>query len=96
MYGFISGKKALLIDCFRDDELRELFIQNDISDLTVVLTHEHWDHASGVEWVRKLVPHCKIFCGVYAKENLEDSRKNMSGAYKVNITVRQSRQSGVA
>lgn len=88
MYLLITGTKALLVDCFRDEELRKLLREKEIRDLTVILTHEHWDHASGVEWIREQVSGCRVFCGIAAKENLEDSRKNMSDRYKALITMR--------
>ncbi len=88
MYVLISEKRALLIDCFRDEYLLKLFVKYGIEEVTVVLTHEHWDHASGVEWLREQFPSCKVLCGENAKENLEDSRKNMSSQYKALITLR--------
>ena len=88
MYLLVSGEKALLTDCFRDGELEEMLQKKRIRELTVLLTHEHWDHASGVEWVRGQVPVCRVLCGIHAKENLEDPRKNMSDRYKALITMR--------
>lgn len=88
MYMLLSGKKALLIDCFRDEEMRDLLIQKGICDLTIFLTHEHWDHANGVEWIREQIPHCQVVSGIHAKENLQDSRKNISSMYKALITLK--------
>lgn len=82
MYVLFSERKALIIDCFYDAELRKLLRKNNIEHLTVLLTHEHWDHASGVEWLKREFSLCNVLCGKHAKESLEDSGKNMSRHYK--------------
>lgn len=43
----------------------------------VLLTHEHYDHISGVEIVKEKTS-CKVLCGVKAVEGLQNSKVNLS------------------
>lgn len=55
MYLLISNDKALIIDpCVNTDALQLLKDKN-IIDVIVLLTHEHYDHISGVNWVRGIL-----------------------------------------
>lgn len=51
MYMIIENNNALVIDPHYSDKLSSIFKNNNISDVTILLTHEHPDHTSGVEWI---------------------------------------------
>ena len=47
----IENNNALVIDPHYSDKLSSIFKNNNISDVTILLTHEHPDHTSGVKWI---------------------------------------------
>ena len=51
MYIIIEKNRALIIDPHKNDEVYNLLHKNNICDVTILLTHEHPDHISGVKWV---------------------------------------------
>ena len=52
MYIMIENNKALIIDPHQNDEVYNLLHMNNIIDITVLLSHEHPDHISGLKWLK--------------------------------------------
>ena len=50
MYVLLAEKEALIIDPHKHDELTELLGSKGIGKVTILLTHEHHDHTTGVYW----------------------------------------------
>ncbi len=77
MYVILCGSQALVVDPFVCHEALEILMKARIAELLVVLTHEHYDHISGVNWIKQ-----NLFCQVLCTENcarlIKDSRKNLS------------------
>jgi len=44
----------------------------------IFLTHAHLDHISGINEILAKFPKCTIFCSIYTKEALRDSKMNLS------------------
>ncbi len=53
MYVLIAGSEALIIDPHKNEELTELLKSKGISKVTILLTHEHHDHTTGVYWYQE-------------------------------------------
>lgn len=53
MFIIIENNKALIIDPHENNEVYNLLRMNDIIDITVLLTHEHPDHISGLKWLKE-------------------------------------------
>ena len=51
MYVAFSGKKALVIDPNVSEEALAELRRQQIDEITVLLTHEHYDHTSGLVWL---------------------------------------------
>ena len=51
MYVISSGKKALVIDPNVSEQALEELRKQRVDELTVLLTHEHYDHTSGLTWL---------------------------------------------
>ena len=51
MYVVRSGKKLMIFDPNICDVLLEKISDWEISDITILLTHEHYDHITGVKWL---------------------------------------------
>ncbi|MCR5591630.1 MAG: MBL fold metallo-hydrolase, partial [Lachnospiraceae bacterium] len=76
MYMLISGKRALVIDPLDDDEALGIIKKNGIKDITVILTHEHYDHISGVNALRALMKENGGRCTVHASRQCAEFAKS--------------------
>ena len=76
MYMIISGKRALIIDPMNDPDAFNKLETSDVDDTTVILTHEHFDHISGVNSVRDQLQKKCGSCTVYANEFCADAVKS--------------------
>lgn len=77
MYIIVEGNHAVVIDPFQ-----ELEPANNLIIDKIILTHEHYDHISGVNvWKEKAKAPvlCSKICGI----NIQSSRKNMSRLFEV-------------
>jgi len=61
MYVWIENKEALIIDPNISERALQYLKNNEVEHLTIILTHEHHDHTSGVEWLRQLFE-SKLIC----------------------------------
>ena len=52
MYIIIRNNCALVVDPHKDEAAEELFREHAVSDITILLTHEHSDHISGIHWLQ--------------------------------------------
>ena len=76
MYVVVEGDHAVVIDPFEDTSPG--------AGLTVdhiLLTHEHYDHISGVN-VWKKEYGCPVLCSSLCAENIRDPRKNLAYYFK--------------
>lgn len=77
MYMIVEGTRAVVIDPFRDT--------SPAKDLTVdkiLLTHEHYDHISGVNLWKKET-RAPVLCSKACDANMRNPQKNMSKYFKV-------------
>lgn len=77
MYCIIKNNRGLLIDPCYSNEVFEYLQKINIKDITILLTHEHIDHISGINQLRGLYP-CKVICSKLCGENINDSKRNLS------------------
>lgn len=80
MYMIILGTEALIIDPNANEEVALLLEEKQVENLTIVLTHEHIDHISGVNYFRDKLP-CKVYGNHACKEMVTDSSKNLSAFF---------------
>ena len=52
MYVMLTGKEAVVFDPNENEELLLLFKEKEIEQVHILLTHEHYDHTNGVNWLR--------------------------------------------
>lgn len=79
MYFLPIGASALIIDPCISNELKQRMKECRTADCLILLTHEHYDHISGVNWLRSLAK-CKVMCSEICGERIQDPKKN-SAAY---------------
>lgn len=53
MYIIIQNNQALIIDPHFSNNVKNLLNKNNIQKILVLLTHEHPDHISGIDWLSK-------------------------------------------
>lgn len=61
MFTILTGKEAVVFDPNVDEELLLLFEKKRIEKVHILLTHGHYDHISGVEWLREHTG-ADVFC----------------------------------
>lgn len=73
MYVLLDGDEAIVIDSNVSEDVYKLFVDNHISKVHLLLTHEHYDHTCGVCWMQK---HFKtiLYSHKYSKDNLTTKR----------------------
>lgn len=78
MYILVEGTKALVIDpCISEDALR-LLQMNGVKELLILLTHEHYDHVSGVNWLRENISSVRVLCSSKCAKSLPEPSENLS------------------
>jgi len=55
------GKRGFVFDPNISEELLPLFKKLGTTNVQIVLTHEHYDHTTGVEWLQSQIE-AKVFC----------------------------------
>lgn len=75
MYVYIYGDNAIIIDPHSSEELRTLLEVNGITKVNILLTHEHYDHTSGLKFLKDMYP-CTLFCQRACAETIVVERKN--------------------
>ena len=82
MYVLASNKRTLVIDPIENIDAFNMLEALDCTDITILLTHEHFDHISGVNAFRNFASKRKIDCNVYAQkicaDAIEDPLENLS------------------
>lgn len=80
MYVLTRGSAALVIDPSVREDAEQFFRDARITDCTVLLTHEHFDHISGVNRLRELF-NCQVICSQVCAERISDPRKNSAAHF---------------
>lgn len=61
MYVLVQNGKALVVDPQKNEGLQEIFEKNYVKKVTILLTHEHADHISGLWWFQERYE-CTVLC----------------------------------
>lgn len=84
MYVVLSGKNGMIIDPIVNDEVLDMMYEHKVQVLKILLTHEHYDHISGVNYYKEQLP-CVVICSSLCAEALPYPRKNLSRYYSLVI-----------
>lgn len=82
MYVLIAGEEALVIDPNISAEAETLLAEAGVKSCTVLLTHEHYDHISGVNRLRQLYS-CRVICTKACAERIQNPRKSCASSFSV-------------
>lgn len=61
MYVLIDGEGALIIDPHKNEQLTDYLRNQGVKNVTILLTHEHHDHTSGIYWYQEYFQ-SKLIC----------------------------------
>ena len=92
MYVMILNGEAVVIDPCEDKELINLFEDNHITIVHVLLTHEHYDHVSGIKWLKdnyQTILYCQRQCA-----EVLVSKKGSNPALVALVFADQDKQDG--
>lgn len=82
MYVIIEDSSTIIIDPCICEEADNLLVSKHIKDVRIILTHEHYDHISGVNHFVNQYS-CPVLCSLICSRNIEDPKKNISKYYDV-------------
>lgn len=77
MYLIYQNKLALVIDPIYTKEIEDFLLQINPRKITALLTHEHFDHINGVNWLRKNFD-TEVCCSKACAERICSASKNLS------------------
>lgn len=80
MYVLPVGQSCLVVDPCISEEAGKLLRNCEIKDCLVLLTHEHYDHISGVNWLRGQVK-CQLVCSKICADCILNPKKNASAYF---------------
>lgn len=80
MYIVIGEKSALIVDPNESEEAGQLLKDRGIKKVTVILTHEHFDHISGVNFFRANWD-CHVIGNQVCQAYVKEPTKNMSAFF---------------
>lgn len=76
MYILKENNHIIVIDpCVYDIDLEDAVLDY------ILLTHEHYDHISGVNYLKEKY-NCDVICSNVCANNIQNSRKNLSSFFK--------------
>ena len=82
MYAILADRQALVIDPHSSEEALALLRLHSVQKATILLTHEHYDHISGVNWLRESFQ-TEIICSAVCAQMLPDPDRNMARYWKI-------------
>lgn len=82
MYILLHEDQAIVIDPCISEEAKQLLISNNVSKVIIILTHEHYDHISGVNYFKKNFD-CAVYCNNYCAKAIGLPRKNLSQYFPI-------------
>lgn len=92
MFVLITGKEAVVFDPNENEELLQLFHDKDVECVHILLTHGHYDHISGVLWLKEHTQ-ADVYCQVRCADRLANSKRPISRLVAI-VLAEQDRKDG--
>ncbi len=73
MFIFVSNEEAVVVDPHVSEDVHDLFREHGVKKITIILTHEHCDHISGIWWFLERFD-CKIICSSACASQIADKK----------------------
>lgn len=84
MYICLDGKNAIIIDPFPYEAFEKEF--GEVKVDYILLTHEHYDHISGVNYFRGMFD-CKVLCSEECAKRILSEKDNLSAYFDVLMSI---------
>lgn len=81
MYVISHEREAIVVDPYWDEEIKRFFLQNFDTVKYVLLTHEHYDHISGVNSLSNYY-HSSVVCSEICSNRIIDPALNLSSYFE--------------
>lgn len=74
------GNNCIVVDpgTLYSEELFNYLDTGKLSISYIILTHEHYDHCLGVNYLRDKIPNVKLVTSFFCNQNIQDDRMNLS------------------
>ena len=82
MYIVPEAGEALIIDPSVNEAAVQLLKKHAVDKTTILLTHEHFDHITGVDYFKKLYG-AEVVCSRKCADGIRDTKKNLSARYEI-------------
>lgn len=92
MFVLITGKEAVVFDPNEDEELLPLFDEKGVERVHILLTHGHYDHISGVLWLKEHTQ-ADVYCQKRCADRLANSKRPISRLVAI-VLAEQDRKDG--
>ena len=93
MYFIPSGDTGVVIDPNENESLLTLFKKHGTRKVVIVLTHEHYDHTIGVEWLQSCIK-TRLFCQQRCSERIATMDGNDPRSLAIILTIRDAADGG--
>lgn len=77
MFTILTGNEAVVFDPNENEDLLVLFKENGIERVHILLTHGHFDHISGVMWLKENTD-ATVYCQDRCAERLMNSKRPLA------------------
>jgi len=92
MYTILTEKEAIVFDPNVDKDLLCLFKEKGIERVHILLTHGHYDHISGVEWLKEKTS-AEVFCQEMCAKRLLNPKRPLVRLVAI-VLAQQDREDG--
>lgn len=92
MFTILTGNEAVVFDPNIDEDLIDLFQKEKIEKVYILLTHGHYDHISGVEWLKEHTG-AKVFCQSMCAKRLLNPKRPLARLVAT-VLAQQDREDG--
>lgn len=93
MFVMLAGREAVVFDPNENAELLELFRQKNIKKAHILLTHGHYDHISGVVWLKEHTQ-ADVYCQVRCADRLANSKRPLSRLVALVLATEDKKDGG--
>ncbi len=94
MFVMVLNGSALIIDPVINENADKVLRAMGVQDITIILTHEHFDHISGVNFLRDLVEPdaCRVIATKECADMIKDPDKNLSRFFEAMFITRSEEE----
>lgn len=93
MFILLEGEEAIVFDTNISKEVLALLKTNNVQKVHVFLTHEHYDHAHGVWWLRENF-NTNLYCHLECKGNISTKKRSSPRLVAFVISVKDMNDGG--